>query len=59
MMSWIGPIEAGTWFAVLESAAMGGYGVATVASTTQIGAVVSTVSVAARAYWNRKYGPKL
>jgi hypothetical protein len=59
IMSWVGPIEAGTWFAVLESAAMGGYGVATVASTAQIGAVVSTAAMAARTYLNRKWGPKL
>lgn len=43
VMAWFGVVPAGGWYAVLQSAAMGGYGASAAAGLAQAGAVLSSV----------------
>jgi len=54
LQSVLGPIGAGSAFAYLQSAAMGGYGVAVVNGITQACAAISGTAVAAAGWWFRK-----
>ena len=58
LMSMLGPIEAGCWWATLQSAAMGGYGAPIVAGTTRAGVFVSLAAVELKQRMRRE-GPRL
>lgn len=49
-MSLLGPIEAASWFAVLHSASMGGYGVPIVAAWVKGTAATAAAAIVFRAY---------
>jgi hypothetical protein len=50
LMSWIGPVKAGGFFAKTQSAAMGGYGAGPVANAVRACAGLSSAALAYHAY---------
>ncbi|KAF2821361.1 hypothetical protein CC86DRAFT_103096 [Ophiobolus disseminans] len=58
IQSWLGTVEAGSWFAIGQSAGMGGYGAGIVAGAAQMGAAASSATLA-YLMRKRRNGPKL
>lgn len=58
IMSILGPVEAGCWFATLQSARMSGYGAPIVAGITRAAVMLSLAAVELKQR-KRREGPRL
>jgi hypothetical protein len=60
-MSWLKVVSAGSLYATIQSAAMGGYGAGAVASVVQVGALVPSALVVYQTWrkQKRREGSKL